>query len=308
MSKYLYIVNPTSGKGRGKKALPIISEYCDSNKINYSVIETQYPLHAKEIVENEKNNFTHIVSVGGDGTLNEIINGIKDWNNIILAVLPVGSGNDFTKNLGMSHDIRENLSLIHSSDKSEIIKVDVGNVLFTNNDNEEYKQHKFINNLGIGFDAYVGYLNQNNKLFSGLFSYIFSVIRALFKYKMIDVELKSESEVIVGERLMLSIGNGVSSGGGFYLNPHAIINDGLLDLSVFDSITRRRLLTALPLALLNKVDKIPEAKQSLTKNVELKLKTPYYAHCDGEIISDKLTFAKITIDKQILKVIKKLGD
>lgn len=307
MSKYLYIVNPTSGKGRGKKALSIVANYCNNEKLNHTVIETKYPLHAKQIMESEINNYSHVISVGGDGTLNEIVNGIRNWNDIILAVLPVGSGNDFSRNLGMSHNIIDSMSIIHNSNKSQISKVDIGNIIYLEDGSDKIKEHKFINSLGIGFDAYVGFLNQNNKYLSGIFSYLFSVVRALFKYKMIELDIKSGTERIIGERLMLSIGNGITSGGGFYLNPKAIIDDGLLDLSVFDSITRRRLLTALPLALINKLDRIPEAKQFVTEKVELILKTPYYTHCDGEIITDKLKSAEITIEKQVLSVIKKMG-
>ncbi len=186
--------------------------------------------------------------------LNEIVNGISNPKNIILGVLPVGSGNDFIKNISLGNSIIDNMSIIHNSSKSEIIKVDVGNVVYTNLNENKAKEHKFINNLGIGFDAYVGKLNQQNKVFSGISSYIYSVIKALFNYKMIDCEIYFNEDYVSDEKLMLSIGNGISSGGGFYLNPHAIINDGQLDISIFDKITRRRLLTALPLALLNKID------------------------------------------------------
>ena len=124
---------------------------------------------------------------------------------------------------------------------------------------------------------------------------------------MINLEINFNSLKSNGEKLMLSIGNGVSSGGGFYLNPRAEIDDGQLDISVFDKVTRRRLLTALPLALLNKIDNVPEAKQYRSDNIHIKLKSPYYAHCDGEIISEQLEEATIKIDKQFLRIIKKMG-
>jgi diacylglycerol kinase family enzyme len=104
---------------------------------------------------------------------------------------------------------------------------------------------------------------------------------------------------------MVSVGNGVCSGGGFYLNPYAIINDGVLDISIFDNITRRRLLTALPLALFNKLDKVPEAKMHTTDYADIKLKNPYFVHCDGEIITNTLKEAKITIQKKAIKIITK---
>ena len=307
MAKYLYIVNPTSGKGRGKKAIHIIQNYCESHNKNYKLVETKYRLHAKEITELEGINYSHIISVGGDGTLNEVVNGIRNEKKIILGMLPVGSGNDFVKNIGLGNSILDNMSIIHNSNISELASVDVGIISFTDKNETKIKEHKFINNLGIGFDAFVGKLNQQNKVLSGVSSYIYSVIKALFNYKMINLEINFNGIKSNGEKLMLSIGNGISSGGGFYLNPRAEIDDGQLDISVFDKVTRRRLLTALPLALLNKIDNVPEAKQYRSDNIHIKLKSPYYAHCDGEIISEQLEEATIKIDKQFLRIIKKMG-
>ena len=96
---------------------------------------------------------------------------------------------------------------------------------------------------------------------------------------------------------MISIGNGISSGGGFYLNPNAIINDGLLDLSIFDEVTRLRLLTALPMALVNKVEKIREAKLFRSDAFKIIMRTPALIHCDGEIISTQLKTAEIKVRK-----------
>ena len=120
MKNYLYIVNPTSGKGRGKKTIEVIQKYCDSKSKKNTIIETKYPLHATEIAAQEGGNYSHIVSVGGDGTLNEVVNGIKNPNEIILGVLPVGSGNDFIKNIGLGNSIMDNLAFIHNSGNSEV--------------------------------------------------------------------------------------------------------------------------------------------------------------------------------------------
>jgi len=307
MSNYLFIVNPVSGKGSGKKAIPAITNYCKNYKVDYLIEETKYPLHAKELVKKEISNFQTIIAVGGDGTINEVINGIPSGAAVVMGVLPVGSGNDFVKNLGSKGTMEDSLSVILDKNKHEIVEVDIGNIEFTEKDNPKIKRHSFINNLGIGFDAYVGYLNQTNKVFSGVMSYIYAVIKALFNYKMINIDFSFNENNIVGERLMVSIGNGLCSGGGFYLNPNANISDGLLNISVFDKITRRRILTALPIALLNKLEKIPEAKMYTADYMEIKLKYPYYVHCDGEIISKEVNSIIVRVDKKAIKVIRKLG-
>jgi diacylglycerol kinase family enzyme len=89
------------------------------------------------------------------------------------------------------------------------------------------------------------------------------------------------------------------------LNPNAIINDNILDMSIFDKVSRARLLTALPFALINKVEKVKEAKLYKIEKVNLKLKKPYYIHCDGEIISDKLIAGEIALLKSKIRTISK---
>jgi YegS/Rv2252/BmrU family lipid kinase len=304
LKSYLYIVNPISGKGRGKKVVPLIkSKSNSSNKVQ--IIETQHPLHATQIVKKLDNFPDVIVSVGGDGTLNEIVNGIELGAEYKISVLPVGSGNDFVKNFNFTKDIKDILSFIHNSKMHQITNSDIGEIIFTENTDNLVKSHKFINSSGIGFDAQVGYLKETNKNLTGIFSYFYAVIKALFNYSMINTELEFNNIKITGRKLMISIGNGISSGGGFYLNPNAIVDDGLLDLSIFDQVTRRRLLTALPMALLNKVENIHEAELFTSSNINIKLNTPTYVHCDGEIISDDIKTAEIKIHRNAVKFISK---
>lgn len=307
MNKFLYIVNPTSGKGRGKKTISQIHSFCKSHNVNYKLEETKYNLHAREITQKNLAHYDAVIAVGGDGTVNEVVNGLFPHQNTIFGVLPVGSGNDFVKNISLHNTIKENMSLIHSNSHNSISNVDLGIVDYTEKDSVEQKSHVFANNLGIGFDAYVGHLNQNNKTLSGLSSYILAVIKALFNYKMINLELNLPQDRISGEKLLVAIGNGISSGGGFYLNPNAKIDDGLLDITVVDKVTRRRLMTALPMALINKLEKIREAKMYISKEFEIKLNSPYFVHCDGEIITQTLEEAKISIKPKAIRVITKKG-
>lgn len=305
MKKYLYIVNPIAGKGRGKKVIPHIKSYCYSKSIPALIVETKGPQHATNLIKDESKNINTVIAVGGDGTINEIINGIENYSNINLAVLPIGSGNDFVKNITIPKKIEDMLAVYHDPLKQNIIKADIGNIKFSEDDNHIIKSHKFINSLGIGFDAYVGYLKKSNTNLTGISSYIYSVIKALFNFKMIETEIEYDKIKVSGSKLMISIGNGFSSGGGFYLNPNAVIDDGILNLSIFNTVTRRRLLQALPMALINKTDRIPEAKMTSTKRITIKLKTPYFAHCDGEIISNKIINAEISIFTNAINIISK---
>jgi YegS/Rv2252/BmrU family lipid kinase len=300
--RYLFIVNPTSGKGKGKKVIPQIIDHCSHQNIDYEIIETKYRLHATDIVKDKLNKFEIIISVGGDGTLNEVINGFDGKTKSILGVLPVGSGNDFTKNIGFTNKVEHNLNILTNNNYC-IKSVDVGYVEISEELNNEQKFHRFINNCGIGFDAYVGHLNQTNKKLSGILSYIYAVIKALFNYHIMEANIKINDFEIKGRKLLISVGNGICSGGGFYLNPDAKINDGMLDFTILDAITRRRLLSALPLALINRVKSVKEANFYKSNGIEIKLENPYYIHCDGEIVSTKCSKVKMLVEQNAIKVI-----
>lgn len=307
--KYLFVINPISGKGRGKDSIPIIEYYLKSKCIDYKFLITQYPKNATEYLRNSCQEFNIIVSVGGDGTLNEVVNGIPDnyFDKVTLGVLQIGTGNDFSKNIISSKNIVENLASICQINKFSFRNIDLGTIEYTNVNSDEISTHKFINGAGIGFDAYVGALTQRNKVLRGISAYLVSVIKALFNYKMINVELKFNNVEITGNKLMITFGNGISHGGGFYLTPNAKIDDGILDISVFEEIKRKRLLSALPKALVNKLGDVPEADFFCTDgNVFAKLNTPYYFHCDGEIISDNLKTAKISLQKGKIKIIENI--
>ncbi|MDP4173626.1 MAG: acylglycerol kinase family protein, partial [Bacteroidota bacterium] len=108
--KFLFIINPTAGNGRSARSIPKIKGAIDnlhakSPEIKGEVITTQYKNHATELVRAYQNNYERIIVVGGDGTLNEAINGLDPASETIMGVIPEGSGNDFAKMIGMKQDI-----------------------------------------------------------------------------------------------------------------------------------------------------------------------------------------------------------
>ncbi|PID59548.1 MAG: hypothetical protein CR986_05800 [Ignavibacteriae bacterium] len=107
-AKIVFIVNPYSGKGRGRESIPLIKKYCKANNIISDIISTEYPRHATELAENY-NNAEILISAGGDEALNEIINALNDYAPVQIGVLPIGSGNDFSRNLNLVKGIGNNL-------------------------------------------------------------------------------------------------------------------------------------------------------------------------------------------------------
>lgn len=203
--KRIYIVNPTSGHGRSLKVAKEIHHICLGKKLDFEIIETKGPSDATMIAkEFDKENHV-IFSVGGDGTLHEIVNGMHTAS---ISIIPSGTGNDFYKTITEQTD-----------------KIDLGIV------NERY----FVNIAALGIDALIALKgNQLKEKGFDKFSYPLGIISALKEYQAFDTTL--------GQFWALAICNGQSYGGGFQIAPFADNQDGYLDLCMIKNIPFLKLL------------------------------------------------------------------
>jgi len=299
---YLILINPAAGNWRGVKVIDTIKKYLAKKRINHHIEVSQSPGHISDLVKKLSKNFTHLVSVGGDGTLNELINGIDITSLNTIGLLPIGTGNDFARNLNLHNDINHNLDLIFNSNKHS--SFDIGQSIIYENGSSIKKSHRFINSLGIGFDALVAKINQKSKHLSGLISYLYAVILALIKRKDINVEIELDNITkLIGKKLLIAIGNGFTTGGGFYLTPDAKINDNKLDICIIDSVSTLKILSSLPKALFNKLNEVKEASLLKFTNAKIVIQEPALIHTDGEIISENAEKIEISILKNELKII-----
>ncbi|NOX67210.1 MAG: YegS/Rv2252/BmrU family lipid kinase [Chlorobi bacterium] len=294
MIKVAIIINPKSGKGSGNFFIEKLKSFKVPNTVNLTIYITEYPRHATSIAENISKEFDRIIIAGGDGTLNEFINGFDIGSNASLGILPIGSGNDFALSLYQDKvDVDKSLISFLSED-TKVLKTDFGTIKLTE-ENGNIILKRFINSLGIGFDARVAYLNQTNKIFNGSLSYLISILRTFVTFNSINFDLKIGDKQLKRNALFCSIGNGESVGAGLYLMPGAEIDDGYLDLSIVDLKSRIKLLKLLPKATKNKIKGIPELEQIRFKKLEIELETPYYSHVDGEIVSSKTKRLEVNI-------------
>ena len=306
MKKYSFIVNPAAGRFRLEQILEQIKSACRLKNILFEIYTTHSPGHAGILAEkiiNEEGS-THIISVGGDGTLNEIINGLPHspkQNDIVVGIIPTGSGNDFIKNLNYPNKIKDVIDFI-LSDNYKIKSTRAGIVEYKEL-NSNISTKRFINAAGIGFDAYVAYLKQRNKLFSGIVSYIAAVLKALKDLQFLKCTINIDDNLIEKEVVLLTAGNGVCSGGGFYLTPGGNPFKPKLDFTLIDRCRKSYILRNLPKALINKLQEVPEAYFFEFEALSVKLEQPYYLHADGEIISTTVTELNIKADVNYIKFI-----
>ncbi len=229
-----FILNPNSGKRRKQRVIEnAIKTACKSRQLDYHIYYTTCSGDATEYVRSMINCYKEpqrFVCVGGDGTLNEIVNSALCCPHIEFGVIPYGSGNDFVKNFGdieKFYDIEAQLD--GTSVSLDLIKC-----------NEYYS----VNMVNIGFDCAVAKEASKFKRISAKMSYILGVVKVLFRKIGTKMKITFDDGTVIEDDLTLTaIGNGKFCGGGFMAAPKASLDDGLLDVCVIKKITRRKFLS-----------------------------------------------------------------
>ena len=198
------ILNSSAGRGRAKKAISAISGILEDRKITFEMEITQSPGEATNLAgEAAKNGFELIVAAGGDGTVNEVVNGVVG-SNVIFGVIPIGMGNDFAKGIGVPFKLDDACRVLY---EGAVREIDVGKI------NNRY----FINGVGIGFDAYVARESRKvGKFLNPNWIYLYTVLSTLFKYNSPQVKISFNNTMLYKKALLIAIGNGKAAGGGVF--------------------------------------------------------------------------------------------
>lgn len=272
--KWFFIANATAGRGRTGRKISKLIQSLNEHKFDFEIELTKAPLHAGELAKEAiEKGYKKIVVIGGDGTLNETINGIMQsgrQSEIILGLIPEGGGNDFSMNFKLSNHIDKAIVILR---KQKTQMVDIGKI----------ENFYFINALGLGFDALVAKISRRIKHLNGLPRYLTAVIRAMIKLKNFQAEISLDNCRLDQPFLLCSIGNGLSTGGGFLLTPEARVDDGLLDICLIRKVTRRRILSLLPHAIKGQHLKQPEVIIHQSRKIQVKSKQILPIYFDGEL-------------------------
>ena len=234
--RWFVVVNPVSGGGKGLEDFPRISHLLRENEIEHDPAFTEHRHHATELtVEAANRGYRKIIVVGGDGTLNEVVNGLFiqkqcEPKKILLAVIAVGTGNDWVRTFGIP---RNYTAAIRAIVEGHSFLQDVGKVIYTES---KVEQTRYMANVaGLGFDAYVIQIFNHLKLkgCKGKWLYLYSLVRGFFSAKPAGATIEVDGRVIYS-KLLFSLAVGICryNGGGIQQLPRAVANDGLLDLTI----------------------------------------------------------------------------
>ena len=259
--KYIFIVNPTSGAGRAKIVAENIEKICKRKNLDYVMHYTRFPHEATDFARMYKQSKNIIYAVGGDGTLNEVVNGIVGTKNM-LGLIPSGSGNDFYR--------------IIKNKTEEIFKIDIGKL------NDRY----FINVAGIGIDAEVGYNAEYMKKKKIPSSQIYnaSIFYTFLKYKFKNIEYKMNGVKKSGTYTLITICNSKYYGGGYLIGPDALIDDGMFDIYFADKISKARIPFLIGKLKKGTHETDPAIHKLMGKEITIKSDIDIICGVDGEII------------------------
>jgi len=293
--QYTFLINPAAKSGNAKQTWLDLSTYLNNQQIEYSELISQTPGDvqklAQRFAETKPSEHQHLVVVGGDGTLNEAINGIllhDPQAEVPLAYLPAGSGNDFARAHGLAQEPLESLKMIlKRTQQGDPEKVDIGEYV-----DSKHQMHRFfVNNIGVGFDAMTVSLTNHskykvllNKFGLGKVAYFSSIFRTILLQDTFPVEVKwGEQKEYLPHAYLVTVSNHPYFGGGIKIMADANPRDGKMDLIVIENVgSKIRILYILQRLMAGKHYSLPEVHRYTASELEIKTGRLEHGHIDGE--------------------------
>jgi len=289
LPKYFFVVNPVSGRGRGQAVGKEVESLIRHEKLQCEVVYTERPWHAAELAQDAAKHYDIIVCVGGDGTLNEVVNGIYGTHKP-LGIIPVGTGNDFVRAVHIPFQTGKAFRLLMQNHRRTI---DLGKA------NERY----FHNGVGIGFDAHV--VNTSNRVrhLKGNAVYLYSVLKTLLSYRPHLIKVAIDGKQTIRDFFMVTVGNGTSLGGGFYLTPDAKMDDGTFDLCLIQNMPVKDILINLIKVYRGRHKEDPRVDIQRARVIQFSSEQGFAVHADGELLTMNSKSLKIEIVPAALEII-----
>jgi len=276
--KILLVYNPFAGHGRAKKILPEVEAEFTKHNIEFDLQLTDYPEHATEIIKEAKfKTYDAIIAAGGDGTLFEVINGYymnSTKKKPSLGILPIGTGNAVARDLELHVSKWKEAIEIIAQMKPR--KVDVGK--FTSHGQSYY----FLNILGLGFVADVTKTAKKLKALGNI-SYSLGVLYQMLKLKSFKLKIELDGKLLERDNTFVEVSNTTYTSN-FYMAPKAKIDDGLLDITLLNKLSRIGLLKAFPKVFTGEHVNLPVVETFTAKHIKITTDPPKVLTPDGELI------------------------
>jgi diacylglycerol kinase (ATP) len=282
---YKIILNPTAGHGNGIKSLPKIEQLFTQAGVSFDLQQTERPGNGIEITRQAMHDgYQVIVAAGGDGTVNEVINGLMLSKQEGLAIAPmgvlcVGRGNDFSGSMGIPTDLEAGFQALMAGQRRTI---DVGRVT-----GGKYPEGRFFGScVGVGFDAITTIEVSKLPRWGGYLSFLVAVLKTVFLYNKAPLaKIEFDDKAITQRSLLISIMNGRRLGGGFIMAPDSLPDDGLFDLCIAEQMSSFEVIKMIPHFTKGDQATQPSIKTGQAVKISITAQDgPLPAQTDGEII------------------------
>lgn len=284
---YTFIVNPNARSGLGKRVWDKLETILIKEKIDYEIYFTKYQKHATRITEEITSGGKEhiIVALGGDGTVDEVVNGICNFDKTILGYIPIGSSNDFARGLSLPKKPLDALRTV--LERPNLHAMNIGELTYKN------KVRRFAVSAGIGFDAdicheaVVSHVKLFlNKLKLGKLTYVCIALHRLFVTKPCEVTVSMDEgePIIFPSTYFVALMNNKYEGGGVKFCPDAKNDDDKLDVLVAANVSKLKVLCLIPLALFGWHTPFKGVHIYTCKNIDIRAAQAMPLHTDGEPI------------------------
>ncbi|MEM6641453.1 MAG: diacylglycerol kinase family protein [Bacteroidota bacterium] len=291
MRKIFVVWNPASG-GKSRKTVSELSELLQSRNLKFQIFDTHLHKNATGTVrEQMDSSYTDLIIVGGDGTINEAINGLS--HQIPISIVPTGTGNDFVKMVELGATKQE---ILTTAVDGELSLIDIGLC----------NDRRFINGIGIGFDGQIveEMITKRVPLLRGHAAYYYHVLRILAGFKERTFSYKIGDKQYSQKLILLTIGNGSTFGGGFKLMPEAKINDGQLEVCEIGPISGLRRFLNISKLSDGTHGSLTAVKFHQTKSIKIGQNPLLFGHIDGERLGNPPF--EITVESKAIQLRTKL--
>ena len=288
-AEWMVLINPMAGDHKGRDDWGKISLLLDHYQITYQHHFTEYPRHAIKVGQDcLEQGYRRFIIAGGDGFLNEAVNAIftqtaVDPKLVTLAMIPVGTGNDWVRTFNIPFDYEAAVKLIRNG---KTLRHDIGRVFYQAGGEE--RSWYFINMCGMGLDAEV-----NKKVTAdrerghlGHLKYQYHILSALMGYTATRMTLVIDGKEIQHEVLSLALGIAQYSGGGMKQLPFAVPDDGVFDLSVIKKTTRLKVMRSVHKVYDGSFVELPEVSTYTGKAIQITSEPKCWIEADGETLGE----------------------
>ncbi len=286
---FQFVINPSAGKGKYEQIIHAIRETLSDFGLQYDIKVLEYKGEATAVAKAAAETHDVVVAVGGDGTVNEVFNGLVGTKTVF-GIIPAGTGNGFARELDLPMDPAEACRVLA---EGNVKSMDVGVV------NDRY----FLGTAGVGFDALISKF-AGGKLgpLRGMWLYFVAGAFMFYKYTPQLTSVEIDSETVEIAPLLIAVANTARYGGMALIAPDARPDDGLFDVCIIREMGAARLLWHLPKLFTGKHVKLPDVTMYKGKNITITAPEPIPVHVDGEAI-DSRSRLEFTLLPNAIKVL-----